>query len=313
MTRPVGGPTPDEVVVREPRATLLAMLVAGGFVEAGLVVALVRAVLGDGFTVSDRPTSAGGTAIGFVVLVPLALLLGLGLVALAGQLVRRPGRTVLTGDECRRERGGHVEVQVHRDQAVRLRYLPASGTTWSATTADDPRPRGLGRGRLHARLVVVGPAGEVAFGDGADWPRVVDVLRGWARQRPELVDTPEARALLLPDPEVAATSAPTGQPGSAPRPLPRTSYGLVALAVRTRDPWVPFLPDSYGQWHRLWSGRYSAIRARGRAGPVGLVARWVFLLLWVAMPLALLATVLVLGVVALVGLVDLLRAWLALG
>jgi hypothetical protein len=264
-------PPPGAVVERSGRVAPLVVLLAVGFLEVGLVTALARSVGGDGSVLLT------------VLLLPLVVVLGIALVPLV-RAVLQPVTQVVSSQGYRRERGGRVEVDLAREQVTAVRFRPASGTTWQATDPDDPSVRGVGRSRLANRIELAGTT-TVTLSDGPRWREQVDVLRGWVRERPDLVSDAVTRAFLI-----EAVAPPPGSPGGDR--LPRWPPGLVRLAVRTRDPWAPFLPDAYGEYSALWGGRHTVVRARERGGNLGLLARWFFLLLWFAPVLFLLGMLL---------------------
>jgi hypothetical protein len=275
-----GTTAPGAVVQRSPRWILIVPLAAAGFVEAGLVVALVGAVRDGGFDVDGTRTGAGGSALGFVLLVPLTLLLGVVVVALLRGLVRPTEVTVLDHEGYRVEKRGRVTRQIAREQLTGLVFRPGAQATWQGSDPGDPSLRGVSRSRLRNRVELRSPAGTVELYDGKDWPATVDVLRGWVRERPELVDDPVSVSFLRPSTDPGAP--PTHAPADVPRRLPGTPFGLVPLAIRTRDPWAPFLPDAYGQYSSMFNGRYSLPRAQQRGTALGLVLRWLFLVCWLA-------------------------------
>ncbi|MFC4784046.1 hypothetical protein ACT8ZV_06205 [Nocardioides sp. MAHUQ-72] len=283
---------PGSVTLRTSPLWLLLPLAACGFIEAGLVVALLGALAEGSFSVDGAATSPAVTAVLFLVLSVLALLLGVALVALVRSLFSPPSATVLTADECRQESGGEVRSRVTLADATALVHRPALNTTWKPSGPGDPTVRGVSTRRLHARLELRGPAGWIELTDSRSWVQVVDVLRGWARARPELVSDPDTAALLLPREPVAAAGPGTGtwsrRAEHERRTWPRTPFGLVWLAVRTRDPWAPFLPDVYGLYSPQFGGRMSSARAARPGKPVWLLPRWWLLLsfcfVW-AMPL----------------------------
>lgn len=63
--------------------------------------------------------------------------------------------------------------------------------------------------------------------------------------------------------------------------------GLAARAVRTGDPWAPFVADDLGRYHPMVSGRMTLLRAGTRRTPTGLAMRWLGLVLPAALPVLL--------------------------
>lgn len=276
---------PGAAVVRSARWILLVPLAAAGFIEAGFVVALFGAVRDGGFDVDGDRTGAVGSTVGFVLLVPLTLLLGIAVVALVVGLFR-PGRaTVLDHSGYRVEERGKVVQRIHREQVTGLVFRPGAQTTWQGSDPDDPSLRGVSRGRLRNRIELRAPSGTVELYDGKHWPATVDVLRSWVRERPELVEDPASVSFLRdaaapPGARLPPTHASPSDP--APQRLPGNPVGLIRLAIRRRDPWAPFLPDAYGQYSNLFNGRYTLPRAPVRGSALGLATRWLFLALWLA-------------------------------
>ena len=121
---------PGAVVERSNRWILLVPLAAAGFIEAGLVAALIGAVRDGSFDVDGGPTGPGGAAAAFVLLTPLALLLGVALLLLVRGLFSPSSTTVLTSEEYRREERGRVVLRIHRDQAAGLVFRPGAQATW---------------------------------------------------------------------------------------------------------------------------------------------------------------------------------------
>lgn len=272
---------PGAVVLRTGRGALVVMLAAVGFVLVGLVAALGGAVLDGGrFDVDGTPSSPAATLLLWVLLLPLALLLAVAVVLLL-RAIAAPTTEVLSPSGYRRERRGRVEVDVRRQDLTGVRFRPAAQATWQGSDAADPSVRGVGRTRLHNRIELRSPQATVELTDTRAWPEQVEVVRAWVRDRPELLDAdPDSHSFLL-----ATRSTPSSAPAE---PLPGWPVGLVALAVRRRDPWAPFLPDDYGRYSALFNGRYTVARASRRGSVAGLLARWVFLALWFA-PFAVLA------------------------
>ena len=282
-----GTTAPGAVVERSARWILLVPLAAACFIEAGLVVALFGAVRDGGFVVDGDRTGALGNVVGFVLLVPLTLLLGIGVVALVVGLFRPARLTVLDHEGYRVEQRGRVVQEIHRDQVTGLVFRPGAQATWQGSDAADPSVRGVSRGRLRNRIELRSHQATIELYDGKNWPATVDILRGWVRDRPALVDDPASVSFLRPvvDPVLAP---PTHESSDAPRRLPASGFGLVALAIRRRDPWAPFLPDGYGQYSSMFNGRYTLPRAPRRGSALGLAMRWLFLACWLA-PFAFLA------------------------
>lgn len=285
-----GTTAPGAVVERPSRWILLVPLAAAGFIEAGLVVALFGAVRDGGFNVDGTMTGAGGSAVGFVLLVPLTLLLCVAGVALVKGLLLPTQVTVLTHEEYRREVRGRVVLRIRREDATGLVFRPGAQATWQKSDPGDPSVRGVSRSRMRNRIELRSPAATIELHDGRNWPATVDVLRGWVRARPELLDDPASVAFLRDAAAPPGSSslplthtspgAPVTEP--VPRGLPSTSFGLIRLAIRRRDPWAPFLPDAYGQYSNLFNGRYTLPRAPRRGSALGLVMRWFFLFMCVA-------------------------------
>jgi hypothetical protein len=276
-----GTTAPGAVVERSARWILLVPLAAAAFIEVGLVTALFGAIRDGGFDVDGNRTGVVGSTIGFLLLVPLTLMLGIGVVALVIGLFR-PGRlTVLDHEGYRVEERGRVVQQIHREQVTGLVFRPGAQATWQGSDADDPSMRGVSRSRLRNRIELRSHLATVELYDGKNWPATVDILRGWVRDRPELVDDPDSVSFLRPaaDPVPAP---PTHESTDAPQRLPASGFGLVALAIRRRDPWAPFLPDAYGQYSSMFNGRYTLPRAPRRGSTLGLAMRWLFLVCWLA-------------------------------
>ena len=93
--------------------------------------------------------------------------------------------------------GGRVRTRITLADATGIVYHPALPAVGKDSTADDPSPREGGDRRLPARLEVSGPGGSVELSDTRRWAEVVEVLRGWAASRPELVTDPDTEGLLL--------------------------------------------------------------------------------------------------------------------
>ncbi|NYD41033.1 hypothetical protein [Nocardioides panaciterrulae] len=269
--------TAPRVVLTRSRWSLLLPIAACGFLDAGLVPALLDGVRG-GVTVDGEPVSTGTAVLVLLLVGLLALLLGVGLVALVRRLVAPPAALVVEPGEVRREAAGRVDLRITREQATGLVYRPALSTTWKRSTPGDPAVRGVSSRRLHGRLEVRAPQGILEISDERRWADVVDMLREWARARPELVGDDVTGQLLLPTGPTAGESA-AGTTGAHLRAdPPRTSWGLVWRALRTRDPWSPFLPDGYGRYSRVLSGRMSSGRAAVRGRVIWLLPRWMLLL-----------------------------------
>lgn len=276
---------PGAVVERSNRWILLVPLAAAGFIEAGLVAALIGAVREASFDVAGDSTGPGGTAVAFALLTPLALLLGVALLLLVRGLFSPSSTTVLTSEEYRREERGRVVLRIHRDQATGLVFRPGAQATWQGSDPDDPSLRGVSRHRLRNRIELRAPAATVELTDGKRWPQVVDILRGWVHARPELVDDPATISFLRDTPPPMAlppTHTPQSGAAPAPRRLPGNPIGLILLAIRRRDPWAPFLPDAYGRYSPMFNGRYTLPRAPRPGSALGLVMRWLFLAMWLA-------------------------------
>lgn len=274
---------PGAVVLRTDRGALLLVLLAVGFVEAGLLAGMVASLRDGGrFTVEGQEPGMLGPLTAWSLLGLLALVLAVALVLLAQAMVR-PVTTALSPAGYRRERRGRVAVDVRREDLTGVRFRPAAQATWQRSDAADPSVRGVGRTRLHNRIELRSPQATVQLTDTdtGTWPSQVEVVRTWVRDRPDLVDDDVSRAFLLHVPTAAT-------PGPQAEQLPGWAMGLVALAVRRRDPWAPFLPDAYGRYSAMFNGRYTAVRARRRGSRWGLVARWGFLALWFV-PLVVLA------------------------
>ena len=185
------------VVLRGGRLLVLAALLAGALVEAGIVAALVGVARRGSFAVGGVVTSGRGTGLLVAVLVPIAVLVGLGLGALALSLVRPLTATVVGPESIQVRAGGRVRTRISLDDATRIAYLPASPAAGEAPRPRDPSARGARGRRSRARLEVHGPAGTVELSESRRWDQVGDVLRGWAAARPELVADAETAELLL--------------------------------------------------------------------------------------------------------------------
>jgi hypothetical protein len=269
------------VVIRTGPLTHLVVLGAVGFLETGLVAALWGSVFGSGFTVDGDRVGVLGTLVLWLVLTPFVLLLGIAAVMLLRALAR-PSREVLTPVEYRREVRGRTVLRIAREEVTGLVFLPAAQATWQASHPDDTTTvRGVSRRRLKNRIEVRAPQATVELGDTTGWPEIVDILRGWVRERPGLVDDPVSIAFLRPGPRPATGDLPpthaAGDRAEPSAPIPGNPIGLILLAIRRRDPWAPFLPDAYGQFSTMFNGRFTAPRAPRRGGTVGLLARWLFL------------------------------------
>lgn len=191
----------------------------------------------------------------------LALLSAGGLVLLVPRLVR-PTTVTVSAEGYRIERGRAVVLDLPREQLTAVTLVREAQTT---------------------RIDLAHGGGVVSLVSGPRWREVVAVVRQWVAADPTLVHDQPSRDLLL------------GGAADLDRPrLPAGPLGLVRLALRERDPWVPFLPDAYGEHSRWFSGRLIAARADRRGSTGGLVWRWVVLLM-VFVPVVVLAY----GVVAL--------------
>ncbi|MGZ5400167.1 MAG: hypothetical protein ACXWDM_09135 [Nocardioides sp.] len=272
---------PGAVVVRTGRPGLLVLLAVSGVLLAGVLTALWTSLAGrTGFLVDGKATGGAWTAVGWLVLVPLTLMLALAVVALGRQLVHQTV-VVVSPSGYRLESRGQVEVSVAAADLSGVLFRPAARATWQDSDPGDPSPRGVGRTRLGNRIELQSLDATVEVFESGRWREVVDVVRGWVLERPELVDDDATRSFLLeapvgPDHDRAVI----GKPGW---PL-----GMLRLAIRTRDPWAPFLPDSYGQYSSMFNGRHAIVRAPRRGRPVGLFLRWLFVFLWIAPVLVLL-------------------------
>lgn len=256
---------PAAIVIRSNPYGLLLILAACGFILIGVLAALWTSVVGG--------VGAGGlwTALGWVVLVPLALLLGLAVLMLGRQLIQ-PTTVVVSARGYRREGRGQLEVDLPLEDLTGVLFRPGGQATWQASDPNDPSVRGVGRSRLTNRIELRAPQATVEVFENHRWRETVDVVRGWVRARPELVDDETTRGFL----------ATAGDQVEAAEPKPRWPLGMIRLAIRSRDPWAPFLPDAYGQYSAMFNGRYTAVRARERGGRVGLAARWLFVAMWLA-------------------------------
>ncbi len=193
---------PGPVVLRGGRLLVLAALLAGVLVEAGIVAALVGVARRGSFVVGGVATSGRGTGLLVAVLVPIAVLVGLGLCALALSLVRPLTATVVGQDGILVRAGGRVRTRISLGDATRIAYRPAPPATGKAPPPGDPLVPGVRRSRSRASLEVHGAAGTVELCATRRWDEVVDVLRGWAAARPDLVsDTETAELLLGPAPD----------------------------------------------------------------------------------------------------------------
>ena len=188
---------PAAVVLRTGRVRLLVGLVVAGVVELGIVAALVRAAMDGSFTVGGEATSWRGTGILFAVLIPLGVLVGLALAALVLAMLHPLNATVVDSGDIRVLAGGRVRTRITLADATGIVYHPALPAVGKDSTADDPSPREGGDRRLPARLEVSGPGGSVELSDTRRWAEVVEVLRGWAASRPELVADADTEGLLL--------------------------------------------------------------------------------------------------------------------
>ena len=90
--------------------------------------------------------------------------------------------------------GGRVRTRITLADATGIVYRPALQAVGTESTADDPTLREGGDRRLPARLEVRGPGGSVELSDTHRWAEVVEVLRGWASARPELVTDPDTES-----------------------------------------------------------------------------------------------------------------------
>lgn len=270
---------PGAVVVRGGRLGSSLVLAAAVLVLVGSLAALWISLGSDGW--SAWPGWLW-TALTWVVLLPLVLGLLVAVVAL-GPEVRHPTTVVVSPHGYRRERRGLVEVDLPADALTSLRLLPAARTVLSAPDRDDPSIRGVGRTRLGNRIALRADDATATLTEGRRWRETVDVVRGWARERPELIADAPTRSLLAGSPD---------SPDPVEESKPGWPVGMVALAVRTGDAWAPFLPDGYGRYSRMFNGRFTAVRAPERGGTAGLVARWFFVGLW-TLPFVALVSVLV--------------------
>ena len=189
-----GDTAPGAVVLRGGRLLVLAALLAGGLVEAGIVAALVGAVRRGSFVVNGAATSGRGTALVVAVLVPIAVLVGLGLCALALSLVWPLTATVVGPDGIRVLAGGRVRTRITPGRATRIVYHPAGPEDETRNSSG----RRVRDGRTGARLEVGGPTGTVELSDTRRWDEVVEVLRGWAAARPDLIGDAATAELLHP-------------------------------------------------------------------------------------------------------------------
>lgn len=263
---------PGTVVLSSGRGPAALVLAAAGFVEAGLLAGMATSIRdGSRFTVDGREVGVVGHLTAWSLLGILALLLAVALVLAATALVR-PVTTVLSPTGYRREQRGRPTVAIARDELTGVRFRPAARATWSRSDSEDGSVRGVGRTRLHNRVELRSPQATVELTDDQSWPAQVEMVRGWVRDRPDLVDDEVSRRFLLEAPIPTAHDRLTTVPGGP--------VGLVRLAVRRRDPWAPFLPDDYGRYSALFNGRYTAARAPERGSVLGLTARWAFLALW---------------------------------